>query len=265
MNGETIGILTDDPVLYGEISSFLTSKGVPIVSLTGNEKIPKDVRAVVTSYGEENKVSFPTVISARRNLMVEMWILIQVMTGQSPPDGRVTIGIDPGPRPGFAVVVDDEKCIASGVVSRPEEVAALGRSIRERFPHWRTLKFRVGNGDHVHQARIVNSLLPLGLPVEVVDEHGTTPHGMRNNDEISAVFIAMTGGRRLRYGLKHSITEREARNAQRLSREYTGGKYTIPKELATKVLEGEMTFPEALESVKGHKTLGPKGASRMTH
>lgn len=248
---DAVGILTEDAALYRELSGGLRSRDVPVVSLLRGEKVPRGVAVVVTSVREAGAVDFPSVVKARHGRWEETWVILQVALRARPEEVDVTVGVDPGPRPGLAVVLDGKRCVASGILDRPEEVAAVGLHIRETFPRWGRMRFRVGNGDHVHQCRIVNALLPLGMPVEVVDERGTTPHGMRNNDPVSAMAIALTRGERVRGQMAHAITERELRNLQRLSRERTGGRLTIPRDLAAEVLKGRMSLTGAIAMAKG--------------
>ncbi|MCI4361343.1 MAG: hypothetical protein L3J91_06520, partial [Thermoplasmata archaeon] len=157
----------------------------------------------------------------------------------------LVVGIDPGPRPGYAIL-EGPRVIGQGIVESPEEVARLGSHLRRRFPT-RAIRFRVGSGDRLSRDRIVNALLPLRRPIEVVDEHRTTPRGQRRpRDAIAARAIASSSGRRVHGRALLTITPGEVANLQRLSREGSGGQFTIPRQLAEGVLRGELTLTEAL-------------------
>jgi hypothetical protein len=120
--------------------------------------------------------------------------------------------------------------------------------MHRRFPSTYLL-FRVGAGDPHPRARILNALGSLRLPVELVDESGTTPHGRRRpRDPQSAEQIARARGPRVRErDTRVRITRGEVANVQRLSREESGGRFTIPRTLALEVLEGRLSLPEALQ------------------
>jgi hypothetical protein len=251
-----IGILTEDPALYGELALFLKERGIPIVSLIPGKKIPKRVAVVVTSAEESLTVAFEPKVVARPGRMLETWTAVQVSLGEAQGSHEIIVGVDPGPRPGYAIVGAGGKCIAKGVAESPESVASLGLHLRQTLPGT-DIRFRVGNGDPLRQCRIVNALLQLKEPVELVDERRTTPHGRRDNDPLSALAIASTPGEMVTKRMGLRITKGEVGNVQRLSREKSGGRYTIPREMASAVLEGRLSMSEAIEETgKGKRLQG---------
>jgi hypothetical protein len=254
-----IGILTEDPALYGELALFLKERKIPLVSLLPGKKIPQRVAVVVTSSGEAPGLSFEPKVVARPGRMLETWAAIQVCLGERSERGELIVGVDPGLRPGFAIVATGGRCIDQGVVESPESVVTLCTRLRQTFPRT-PLIFRVGNGDHVRCSRIVNSLLSAKARVEIVDERRTTPHGRRDNDPISALVIASSQGKRVSARQSLHITQGDVGDVQRLSREHSGGRYTIPRELASAVLEGRMSLSQAVEKAGRGKRITGKGA-----
>lgn len=255
MGSESIGILTRDPALYGELARFLREKEVPLVSLLPGRRVPGRVAVIVTSEEEAAHSTFPRTVVARPGRMVEAWAAIQVaLDHEEAVERELVVGVDPGPRPGYAVM-DGERCVASGVAESPESVALVGVRLLRALPET-SLRFRVGNGDHVRQVRTVNALLRLHLPVELVDERRTTPHGRRANDPFSAMQIATTPGRQVSRRLDLHLTEGEIANLQRLSREKSGGRLTIPRGTASAVLAGELSLGQAIEATARAKRLG---------
>jgi hypothetical protein len=251
-----IGILTEDPALYGELALFLKEKGNPIVSLIPGKKIPRRVAVVVTSEEEKDAVTFQPKVVAQPGRMLETWTAVQMSLGETEGCHELIVGVDPGPRPGFAIVGPEGRCIAKGVAESPESVASLGLHLRQTLPDT-GIRFRVGNGDPLRQCRIVNALLQLKEPVELVDERRTTQHGRRDNDPLSALAIASTPGERVSRRLSHHITKGEVGDLQRMSREKSGGRYTIPREMASAVLEGRLSMNEAIEETgKGKRLQG---------
>lgn len=247
-----VAVLTEDPILYAELTSMLRERSVPTMSLFPGERIPRGVRVVLTSEAEAVRIDFPNKVIARKGHTVDTWTLLQVARGVANMDEQFRVGIDPGPRPGFAIVTPQGHCIASGVLARPETAAVLARGLQETLPQAQ-LRFHVGNGDRVRQVRIVNELLRQHLSVEIVDERGSTPHGMRNNDAVSAFWIATQAGRSILRPLASTITPGEVREVQRRSRELSGGRLTIPRELALHVLEGDLSLEAAVRDASpGH-------------
>jgi hypothetical protein len=110
------------------------------------------------------------------------------------------------------------------------------------------LKFRVGAGDPPARNRIVNALVVHHRAVELVDENGTTPRGRRRpRDAEAARSIAETPGTPVKDPLTGTFTPGEIANLQRLSRERSGGRVTISRSSAHRVLRGELTLAEAVD------------------
>lgn len=242
-----VGLVTRDPVLYGEVASYLRERKIPTVSLLPGQRIPARVSVVVTSSEEAEKVNFPRVIVAQAGDLSALGVALREAMDLEMTPRDLVVGIDPGPRPGYAVLGPSGTCLAEGVVESPEAVAALGRKLSRGFPRSQLI-FRVGSGDQLRRSRIVNALLPLGAPVELANEERTTLPGRRQNDILAAKAIAATPGSPVREEEDLKITPGEIANVQRISREMSGGLFTIPREKATAVLEGTLSMSDALKS-----------------
>lgn len=241
-----MALATLDAALYEELAGELRERRIPTVSLVPGQRVPAHVAVVLTTPGEASRVGHSHVLAVRADGdRTALWAAVEHSLHPSNPGSEIVIGIDPGPRPGYAVLAED-RCIASGVLDAPEDAARLGSHLGRRFPS-REVRFRVGSGDRVARDRILNSLAPLRQPVEIVNERGTTPRGHRRpRDMIAARAIARGRGRPFRGTATISITSGDIANLQRLSREGSGGQFTIPRSEAGKVLRGELTLSEAL-------------------
>jgi hypothetical protein len=239
-------LATRDPVLYGELAAVLRDRGIPSVSLLPGDRVPDRVVAVLTSEAEAPSISHPLVVAVpAEGERAGVWAEVASALAAGDASDDLIVGIDPGPRPGYAIL-EGTRLIGEGIVDAPEEVARLGSHLRRRFPS-RSIRFRVGGGDRLARDRIVNALLPLRRPIEVVDEHRTTPRGQRRpRDAIAARAIARTSGRRVHGRALLTITPGEIANLQRVSREGSGGQFTIPRQLAEGVLRGDLTLSEAI-------------------
>ena len=235
------------------------------MSLLPGHRIPERVAIVLTSPSEVDLISHEHVVGVPlEGDRTALWAEVAgALTPLEPTE--FVVGIDPGPRPGFAVLVDDHP-IAEGVLENPEAVGRLGSHLKRRFPA-RAMRFRVGSGDPPSRDRILTVLLPVHRPVELVDEQGTTPRGHRRpKDPAAARAIARTPGRPVRERPALVATAGEIANLQRLSREGSGGRFTIPRHLAARVLKGELSLADAIADSDRHLRGGstPRPGTRGT-
>jgi len=253
----SVALVTRDPALYGELAGFLRERRLPSVSLLPGQRIPDRVAVVLTSQHEAQLIAHPNVLAVsedgdRRALGAA--VEHALAAGDAVED--IVVGIDPGPRPGYAVLAGGA-CLGEGVLESPEAAGSFANHLHHRFPS-RHVLFRVGSGDPHSRNRIVNSLLAHRRSVELVDEQGTTPRGRRRpRDPAAARTIAGNIGHPVREQLATTITPGEIANLQRLSREGSGGRVTISRSSAHRVLRGEVTLAEAVD-----ETLGKSGAPR---
>lgn len=267
-----MALVTRDPALYGELAGFLRERRISAVSLLPGQRIPDRVAVVLTSPGEAGEISHPHVLAVaedgdRRALGAAVKQALEV----GDTEGDLIVGIDPGPRPGYAIV-SDRSCIGEGNLEAPDAVGMFSSNLRHRFPSRRVV-FRVGTGDPPARNRIVNVLLSHQRSVELVDEQGTTPRGHRRpRDAAAARSIARGLGRPVRAPLPTTFTPGEIANLQRMSREGSGGQVTISRSSAQQVLRGEISMAEAVAQTKSpsenrssRATVLPPGRSRREH
>jgi hypothetical protein len=257
----SVALVTRDPVLYGEMAAFLRERHIPTVSLLPGQKIPEKVAVVITSKEEAATVGFPRVLVATLGDAAILGGAIRQALHSDAVARVLWVGVDTGPRPGYAVLNSSGACLVEGQVESPEEVATLARRLLRTFPH-ADLTFRVGRGDALRRARILNALVPLDVVVEVTNEHRTTLPGRRQNDVLAAKAIAATPGEPVREGEELKITPGEIANLQRISREMSGGKFTLPRESAASVLEGRITMADALRASAERLGLDPASQGR---
>ncbi|ESS05250.1 MAG: hypothetical protein A07HB70_02291, partial [uncultured archaeon A07HB70] len=149
-------------------------------------------------------------------------------------------------RPGVAVLAGDT--VVAAFQLPPDEVAP---TVREAAADAPDPLVRVGDGARRWSARLVEAVSD--LPVELVDETGTTPSlgtGARGTGDIlAAVNIARRSGER--------VDERdfepsagEIRRIKAESRRRSAGAVTIDETLARRVAVGEVTVDEALATYR---------------
>jgi len=260
----SVALITRDPALYHELAGLLRERRFPTVSLLPGERIPERVAVVLTSPEERRLIDHPRVLAVaeggdRRALGAAVAHALRPVG----PDEEIVVGIDPGPRPGYAILAGESN-LGEGVLETPEAAGPLASQLKHRFPG-RRLRFRVGAGDPPARNRIVNLLVPQFRPVELVNERGTTPRGRRRpRDAEAARSIARTAGPEVREPLHDSFTAGEIANLQRLSREGSGGRVTISRSSAHRVLRGELSLAEAVDEAIGSRAPGraPPGLTR---
>ncbi len=240
-----IGVLTEDPRTYFEVLAVLRKQGLRFVSLDFSDTIPADVGVVITSERERDKIPFDRIVSdsdpvtavgrARLLLSVESDIR------------QITIGIDPGVHPGFAVLGDGAVLMKSQANS-PESVGSLVDDVVKEYPEAGVI-VRIGNGDRTNRNRIFNKLWDEGHMIEIVDERNTTTMS-QTPDEDAAVEIAMTPGYRPTKRQENNPAPGEIRNIQRLSRLESDGSITVTRDLAKKVALGEISLKDAIRQMR---------------
>lgn len=257
MRSRCIALVTRDPTLYAELAPALRELRVPVVSLLPGARIPERTAAVLTSPAEAPGISHPQVLAVAPGAeRAALLATIRIVLLARDPAGELTVGVDPGPSPGFAVV-DDSGEVAEGTLAAPESIAELAAQLADRFPA-RRFRYRVGGGDRLSRIRIVNALWSVTQRIELVDETGTSRRGMRGDrDAAAARRIARIPGPLVRGPSGLDIRPGEIANLQRLSRISSGGSHTIPRTLAVRVLEGSLSLAEAVEASR------PSGGSRF--
>ncbi|SEA12529.1 hypothetical protein SAMN04488065_1968 [Haloplanus vescus] len=235
-----IVVATADFELYHEVVDRLRERGVTFTTVEPGDDLPDGASVVVTApddpvpTGEVDHVT-ATADEARR-------AVDEALAHLRGGDGRTVVGVDPGPRPGIAVL-SGETVVAAFQVPLGDAV----ETIRDEVADAPDPLVRIGDGARIQSARLVNDLED--VTVELVDETGTTPYlgsGARGMDDVlAAVNIARLSGER--------VTSREvdptAGELQRIkdrSRQVSADDRTIDDALARRVATGDLSIEEAL-------------------
>lgn len=249
---KTIGIYTKDFSLYHDILKTLKKRKLSYVLLSSPKNIPKRIGVVITSKAESGKIKSQRVVSADTFDTIEDSIdmALKKLIGKKIYN-KVFVGIDPGDRPGVAVVGNDI-LLQKIQVDSPEKIIEIIKRFIKLYPSKETY-IRIGHGSILTRNRIINSLIPLNIPIEIVDETSTT-HNLKQarseRDSEAAAAIALITGGRVQTTFPLEPTRGAVKNIQRHSRELTKGKFSISEKTATQVLKGEMSLDEAIEKEK---------------
>lgn len=235
-----IVVATEDFEVYHEVVTGLRARDVAFTTVEPGADIPAGTDVVIVAAGETvDAPAHATVVEAAPdNPRQAIETAVAAMRGAS---GRTIIGIDPGEQPGIAVLTGDTVVATFQVV--PEDVVDV---VETEVAEASDPLVRIGDGAPRIAARIVDDL---SVPVELVDETGTTPYlgaGTRGlGDVIAAVNIARLEGERIE-SRNVDPTPGELRRIQDRSRERSDQNRSIDRDLAHRVARGELTIREAL-------------------
>ncbi|SEO27988.1 hypothetical protein SAMN04487948_101497 [Halogranum amylolyticum] len=248
-----IVVATDDFELYHEAVAELRERGVTFTTVRPDGELPDQTRVVVSA--PTDGLSFDDVVHVVVAAEDARHGVEEALAALRSSDGRTVVGVDPGPRPGIAVLVGDV-VVAAFHVPIADAVDVIRREIADAPD----ALVRVGDGDRLQSAKLINQLQE--ARVEMVDETGTTPYlgtGVRGmGDVLAAVNIARLEGE----AVQSRDIEPTAGELQRIkneSRERSSDNRTIDETLARRVASGELTVDEALATHR-NGTDGPDGA-----
>jgi len=249
---KTLGIYTKNFLLYHDLIKALKKRKIPYVSLTSIHHIPSRIGVILTSHKEIHDLKSQKVIAADAYDTIDhaVDLALQSLIGKE-IYSRIYIGIDPGEKPGIAVV-GDEVLLQKTYVDSPEKILKIVKRFLKEYPAMETL-IRIGHGSITIRNRIINSLIPLEIPIEIVDETKTTSSQQttRNiRDREAAAAIAMLPGGKVQSRLPLKPTRGEIRNIQEKSRKLTNGRFTISEETALDILKGKKSLSEVLKLEK---------------
>jgi hypothetical protein len=238
-------VATDDFELYHEAVAELRERGVSFTTVRPDEELPDGTRVVVSA--PTDRLSFDGVVHVVVDASEARHGVEEALAALRSEDGRTVVGVDPGPRPGIAVLVGDV-VVAAFHVPLADAVDVIHREIEDTTDPL----VRVGDGDRLQSAKLINELQ--GVRVEMVDETGTTPYlgtGARGmGDVLAAVNIARLEGEATE-SREIEPTRGELQRIKNESRAQSTDDRTIDESLARRVAAGELTIEEALERHRG--------------
>ncbi len=189
---KAIGIMTEDFTVYHDLIAALRARELPFISLDPGSEIPISIGVVIVAEGERPVAWVPTVHVAR----YPRDATAPISEIQSAIDGaighlrggikNVIVGIDPGLYPGVAVLADGY-LIHTYHLTRTDALRTVVRDIRRW--HKGPISARIGNGSPAERDQAIDILLDEEVPVQIVDEGGTTKKGV-DPDIRAAIHIA---------------------------------------------------------------------------
>jgi hypothetical protein len=252
---KTLGIYTKDFSIYHDILKALRRRKLAYVSLSSSNNIPKRIGVILTSKKDGKYLKSQKIITVDEYDSIDYAIdkAMQKLTGKE-VYSKIFIGIDPGERPGIAIV-GDNILLQKIQIDSPEDVVTSIMHFLKIYLS-KEVYIRIGHGSIINRNRIINSLIPLKIPIEIVDETSTTPSqqkGRFNRNKEAAAAIALLSGGKVQTHLPLEPSRGSIKNVQEQSRKLTEGKYTISEETAQRVLKGQLNLAEAIKKEKPKK------------
>ncbi|WP_411964250.1 hypothetical protein [Haloferax sp. YSMS24] len=241
-----IVVATADFELYHEAVAELRSRGVTFTTIEPGDPVPERARVLITAPDDDVQtdaaVSRVTATGDDARRAVD-----EALATLRGGGGRMVVGVDPGTRPGIAILSGDT-VVAAFHVPLADAVDVIRQETHDAIDP----VVRIGDGARLQGAKLINDLDE--VPVELVDETGTTPYlgsGARGmGDVLAAVNIARMAGDPIE-SREIEPTDGELQRIKARSREQSDDSRTIDDELARRVAGGELSIDEALDE---HRT-----------
>ncbi|RJT06731.1 hypothetical protein [Halococcus sp. IIIV-5B] len=238
---DVIVVATTDFALYHGVVAELRDRGVTFTTVEPGDDLPERTRVVIAGADEDPRPDDATDIDLVRADPDAPRRGVDAALSVVRDGGRTVIGVDPGNKPGIAVL-SGEVCVAAFQVPVADAAAVIEDEVEGAVDP----VVRIGDGARLVGASLIDDL---DMPVELVDETGTTPHlgtGARGmGDVLAAVNIARLAGERVtQRTVEPTAGELDVIKAR--SRERSPTNREIDEVLARRVATGELSIEEAL-------------------
>ncbi|OAQ54554.1 hypothetical protein HTG_03085 [Natrinema mahii] len=235
-----IVVATADFEVYHGVVNELRDRGTTFTTVEPDAELPDRTAVVITDADSADAFADATTVVAdpddpRR-------AVDRALAAVRGDGGRTIIGVDPGRKPGIAVL-SGETVVAAFQVPLSDAVDVIEREAADASAP----VVRIGDGSRLEGAKLVTDLED--VRVELVDDTGTTPYlgtGSRGmGDVLAAVNIARLEGEVVDTR-EIEPTEGEIQVIKDRSRERSERNRAIDEVLARRVAAGELTIDEAL-------------------
>ncbi|WP_115862989.1 hypothetical protein [Halorussus litoreus] len=252
----TIVVATEDFELYHGVVNELRDRGVTFTTVEPGDELPDATTVLIRAEDDDSVDRGGADADAKTKSAADADPKTVLADPEDPRravdealallrggEGRTVVGIDPGTRPGIAVLSGDVVVAAFHV-----PLADVAETVRREVADAVDPVVRIGDGARLQGAQLVRELDE--VRVELADETGTTPYlgtGARGmGDVLAAVNIARLEGERVE-GREIEPTTGELQVIKNRSRERADDDREIDAELARRVASGDLTLEEAMD------------------
>lgn len=237
-----IVVATEDFEAYHGLVAELRHRDLSFTTVVPGTELPEGTEVVIAVDADDLGESIPADVPViRAEPEAPRVALERALAELRERQGRTIVGVDPGSKPGIAVL-SGERITAAFQVPLSEAADVIESEVTDALDPL----VKIGDGARRDGAILVEELDD--VRVEVVDETGTTPHlgrGARGmGDVLAAVNIARLAGEETD-SIGFEPTAGDVQVVQNRSREQTGSE-TLPTSLAREVARGDITLDEAI-------------------
>lgn len=237
-----IVVATADFEVYHGVVTELRDRDATFTTVEPGDPLPDGTSVVVRAPTDDEPTTADDVTVVVAEPEAPRRAVDAALSAGRVGSGRRVIGIDPGERPGVAVL-DGEDVVAAFQVPLADVPALVARELEDAIDP----VVRIGDGARLRGSRLIESLED--VRVELVDETGTTPHlgtGTRGmGDVLAAVNIARRAGEPV-VAREVEPTAGELTAIKTAARERSADNRAISGPLARRVATGELSIEEAL-------------------
>jgi len=237
-----IVVATADFEIYHGVVTALRDRDATFTTMEPGEPLPDETSVLIRGPDDASRSELDddvTVVAQPGDPRPAVQAALS--TGRA-GGGRRVVGIDPGDRPGVAVL-DGSDVVAAFQARLAEVPEIVAREVDGAVDP----VVRIGDGARIRGSQLIDDLE--AVRVELVDETGTTPHlgvGARGmGDVLAAVNIARREGDPI-VGRDVEPTPGELTAIKATSRERSAKNREISAALARRVAAGELSIDEAL-------------------
>jgi hypothetical protein len=171
-----VAVVTVQGKAYFHIVKLLKENNTSFFSLIPNDSIPAEVKVVITTPEEQNKIVFGKILTFTcedelDNLMSQVVISLQ---GKECYE-KMVIGVDPGAVTGLIVIADGKVIIEANCLSIRETNNKIKSILKNVNLSATNVRIKIGNGVPAYKELIetLDKTLPSKIVLEVVSEAGT--------------------------------------------------------------------------------------------
>jgi len=207
-----VAVATVQGKAYFHIVKLLKENNVPFFSLIPDDPVPAQVKVVITTPGEQNKIVFNKILTficedEIDTLMSQITISLQ---GKERYE-KMIIGVDPGEVTGLIVIADGKVLIETNCLSIQETANKIKSILKNVNLLATNVRVKIGNGVPAHKELIetLDEILSPKVILEVVSEAGTNLSVSKHSRSLRHIISATRIATRRGYSHKRKKEEKE--------------------------------------------------------
>jgi hypothetical protein len=173
---EKVAVATVEGKAYFLIVNALREQNIPFVSLVPGKPASAEVKAVITTEKEKDKIKHEKLLIFREENELDSLVneVKRILQGKDAYE-KIVIGIDPGTATGLAVIADGKVIQEGNCFSIKEVVDSITKIIRNINLAITGVYVKIGKGVPIYREilQALDGALPIQVELEVVNEAGT--------------------------------------------------------------------------------------------